>query len=136
MPLADRGAVDRAVLDVPALLAAMGARPRVGVFVFAPDSAPDASPLRVYSRMSAPHTSGVPEDPATGSPGGPLGAYLVAQGLTAGGGAVRIASEQGTQMRRQSFVNVDVEVAGARSVRGIRVGGAVVPVLDGQLTLD
>jgi len=136
VPLADRATVDRAALDVPALLAAMGTRPRVGVFVFAPDSAPDASPVRVYSRMFAPHTSGVPEDPATGSASGPLGAYLVAQRLAAGRGAVRIVSEQGTRMRRQSFVHVDVEVDGAGGARSIRVGGAVVPVLDGQLTLD
>ena len=135
VPLADRAAVDRAVLDVPALLAAMGERPRVGVFVFAPDSARDASPVRVYSRMFAPHTSGVPEDPATGAASGPLGACLVAQGLAVGGDPVRIVSEQGTRMRRQSFVHVDVEPDGAGGARSIRVGGAVVPVLDGQLTL-
>ena len=63
IPLRDRETVDRARLDVPALLAAQGEGPNLGVFVFAPDPDPHAG--RVYSRMFAPHTSGVPEDPAT-----------------------------------------------------------------------
>lgn len=135
VPLADRGAVDRAALDVPALLAALGDRPRVGVFVFAADSPPAASPARVYSRMFAPHTSGVPEDPATGSASGGLGAYLVAHGLVRGPGVARIVSEQGTRMGRQSFVHVTVERAGDRGVGAIRVGGSVVPVMEGWLSL-
>lgn len=68
VPLRERAAVDRAVLDVPALLACLGDTPALGVFVFAPD--PDPAAGRVYSRMFAPHTSGVPEDPATGSASG------------------------------------------------------------------
>jgi len=79
VPLRDRPTVDRATLDVRALLDAMGPRPHLGVFVFAPDRDPAAG--RVYSRMFAPHTSGIPEDPATGSASGPLGAYLVLNGL-------------------------------------------------------
>ncbi len=79
VPLRDRPAVDRAALDGRALLDAMGDRPHLGVFIFAPD--PDPAEGRVYSRMFAPHTSGVPEDPATGSASGPLGAYLVLNGL-------------------------------------------------------
>ncbi|HSE05467.1 MAG TPA: PhzF family phenazine biosynthesis protein, partial [Methylomirabilota bacterium] len=63
IPLRDREVVDRARLDVPALLAARGEGPNLGVFVFAPD--PDPKAGRVYSRMFAPHTSGIPEDPAT-----------------------------------------------------------------------
>jgi PhzF family phenazine biosynthesis protein len=78
VPLRDRATVDRAVLDVRAVLAVMGDRPHIGIFVFAPD--PDPGAGRVYSRMFAPHTSGVPEDPATGSASGPLGAYLVRHG--------------------------------------------------------
>jgi trans-2,3-dihydro-3-hydroxyanthranilate isomerase len=133
VPLRDRAAVDRARLDVPAILACFGDAPRVGVFVFAPDSAADAGPARAYSRMFAPHTSGVPEDPATGSASGPLGAYLVRHRLVRPRGTTaRIVSEQGTRMGRQSFVHIEV-VTGASP--GIRVGGAVVPVLEGTLTL-
>jgi len=132
VPLGDKVAVDRAVLGVPALLRAMGDLPHLGVFVFAPD--PDPAAGRVYSRMFAPHTSGVPEDPATGSASGPLGAYLVLNGLVNMGADVRIVSEQGTKMGRQSFVHIRLAVQGD-TIREIRVGGGVVPVLAGELRI-
>ena len=81
VPLRDKATVDRAALDVPRIQEAMGEGPNLGVFVFAAD--PDPKAGRVYSRMFAPHTSGIPEDPATGSASGPLGAYLVTHGLVA-----------------------------------------------------
>ena len=130
VPLRDRPAVDRAALDVPALLDAMGDRPHLGVFIFAPD--PDPAAGRVYSRMFAPHTSGVPEDPATGSASGPLGAYLVLNGLVRKGASVSIVSEQGTKMGRQSFLHIRLAMQ-AETITEIRVGGSVVPVLDGEL---
>ena len=130
VPLRDREAVDRARLDVPALLAAQGEGPKVGVFVFAPD--PDPKAGRVYSRMFAPHTSGIPEDPATGSASGPLGAYLVEQGLVAPADLVDIVSEQGTRMGRPSFIRIRVGMSAGR-IREILVGGSVVPVIEGRL---
>lgn len=133
VPLRDRDAVDRAVLDVRAILATLGDRPRIGIFVFAPD--PDPKAGRVYSRMFAPHTSGVPEDPATGSAGGPLGAYLVRHGLVARADPVRIVSEQGTRMGRQSFVHIRLAVRG-EAITDIRVGGGTVPVLSGELQVS
>lgn len=130
IPLRDRDPVDRARLDVPALLAAQGEGPNLGVFVFAPD--PDPRAGTVYSRMFAPHTSGVPEDPATGSASGPLGAYLVERGLVAPAETVDIVSEQGTRMGRQSFIQIRVGMSGGR-IREILVGGRVVPVIEGRL---
>jgi len=132
VPLRDAAAVDRAALDVPALLQAMGERPRLGVFVFA--AGPDPAAGRVYSRMFAPHTAGVPEDPGTGSASGPLGAYLVLNGLVRRGDEVRIVSEQGTKMGRQSFVHIRLSMRGD-AMTAIRVGGAVVPVLEGELRI-
>ena len=132
VPLRDAETVDRAALDVPALLQAMGDRPRLGVFVFAPD--PDPAAGRVYSRMFAPHTSGVPEDPATGSASGPLGAYLVREGFARKAPEVRIVSEQGTKMGRQSHVHIRLSMRGD-AITAIRVGGAVVPVLEGELRI-
>jgi trans-2,3-dihydro-3-hydroxyanthranilate isomerase len=108
----------------------MGERPRMGIFVFAPD--PDASAGRVYSRMFGPHSSGIPEDPATGSASGPLGAYLVLNGMVKGSADVRIVSEQGAKMGRQSFVHIRLATRGG-AVTDIRVGGGVVPVLEGEL---
>ncbi len=157
IPLRDREVVDRARLDVPALLAAQGEGPKVGVFVFAPDPDPWAdagrdaaegepsgygagrgaaegqpSGYKVYSRMFAPHTSGVPEDPATGSASGPLGAYLVEHGLVKPAETVEIVSEQGTRMGRPSFIRIRVGMKAGR-VSEILVGGSVVPVIEGRL---
>ncbi|MFI5329322.1 MAG: PhzF family phenazine biosynthesis protein, partial [Candidatus Rokuibacteriota bacterium] len=112
IPLRDREVVDRARLDVPALLAAQGEGPNVGVFVFAPD--PDPRAGGVYSRMFAPHTSGIPEDPATGSASGPLGAYLVERGLVTPAATVDIVSEQGTRMGRPSFIRIRVGMTAGR----------------------
>ena len=122
--------MDRAALDVPRIVEAMGEGPALGVFVFAPDPDPDAG--RVYSRMFAPHTSGIPEDPATGSASGPLGAYLVTHGLVAPAPSVNIVSEQGTKMGRQSFIHIKIAMHGGR-ISELRVGGGVVPVIEGRL---
>lgn len=130
IPLRDRETVDRARLDVPALMAAQGEGPNLGVFVFAPD--PDPRAAKVYSRMFAPHTSGIPEDPATGSASGPLGAYLVERGLVTPAPTVDIVSEQGTRMGRQSFIRIRVGTTDGR-VGEILVGGSVVPVIEGRL---
>ena len=129
VPLRDRAAVDRAVLDVAAMRRAFGDASLPGVFVFAPEP-----PTGAYSRMFAPHTSGVPEDPATGSASGPLGAYLVAHGLIAPAETAHVVSEQGTRMRRASFVHIRLRVRDG-SATDIRVGGSVVPVLEGRLRL-
>ncbi|HEY2995207.1 MAG TPA: PhzF family phenazine biosynthesis protein [Methylomirabilota bacterium] len=128
VPLRDRAAVDRAALDVPAMRRAAG-EPLPGVFVFCPEKA------GAYSRMFAPHTSRIAEDPATGSASGPLGAYLVVHGLAHGTGALRLVSEQGTQMGRQSFVHIRLRADGGTAT-DIGVGGGVVPALEGRLSLD
>ncbi|HET7340609.1 MAG TPA: PhzF family phenazine biosynthesis protein, partial [Methylomirabilota bacterium] len=127
VPLVDRAAVDRAALDVTAMRRATG-EPLPGVFVFAAEAG------GAYSRMFAPHTSRIAEDPATGSASGPLGAYLVQYGLAGTEGALRLVSEQGTQMGRQSFVHIRVRAAGGRA-SDLAVGGSVVPVLEGRLAL-
>ena len=134
IPLKDRETVDRARLDVPALLAAQGEGPNLGVFVFAPDPDPGQGTATVYSRMFAPHTSGVPEDPATGSASGPLGAYLVERGLVAPAATVDIVSEQGTRMGRPSFLRIRIGMRGGR-ISDIQVGGRVVAVIDGRLRI-
>lgn len=128
VPLKDRHTVDSARLDVPALLSVFDDPEPVGVFVFAPEP-----PGRVYSRMFAPHTADIPEDPATGSASGPLGAYLVRHGIEQGGAVVTVISEQGTKMGRQSFIHI--RVRREDGTEHIEVGGSVVPVLDGVLHL-
>jgi len=128
VPLCDRPSVDRAALDVPAMQRAAG-EPLPGIFVFCPEA------RGAYSRMFAPHTSRVPEDPATGAASGPLGAYLVTHRLVVGTGALRLVNEQGTHMGRQSFVHIRLRADGGAAT-DIRVGGSVVPVLEGRVFLD
>jgi trans-2,3-dihydro-3-hydroxyanthranilate isomerase len=132
IPLRDRAAVDRAALDVAALLPLFGDRQRQGVYIFAPD--PDPAARRVYGRMFAPHTSGVPEDPATGSAVGALAVYLVGHDLVHDAPHLTIVCEQGTTMGRQSFLHVNL-FPGDGDTRTIEVGGGTVPVLEGTLTV-
>ena len=124
VPLRDRATVDRALLDVPKILKALGDQPLVGIFVFAPDADPAAG--RVHSRMFAQHTSGIPEDPATGSASGPLGAYLVRHRLVNASGRVAMVSDQGVKMGRHSHVHIR-GVARDGHLDEIEVGGSVVP---------
>lgn len=130
VPLRDRATVDRAVLDVPKIIRALGDQPLVGIFVFAPD--PDPAAGRVHSRMFAPHTSGIPEDPATGSAAGPLGAYLVQHRLVKASEKVEIVSDQGVKMGRPSRLHIRGVTRDGR-LDEIEVGGSVVPVIDGRL---
>jgi trans-2,3-dihydro-3-hydroxyanthranilate isomerase len=132
IPLRDRATVDRAALDVVALLPLFGDQQRQGIYIFAPD--PDPATRHVYGRMFAPHTSGVPEDPATGSAVGALAVYLVRHGLVQDAPQLTIICEQGTQMGRQSFLHIRL-APGDGDTRDIEVGGGTVPVLEGTLTV-
>jgi trans-2,3-dihydro-3-hydroxyanthranilate isomerase len=130
VPLRDAAIVDRAVLDPRRLEAAAPAETaaHMGVFVLAPHGAG-----RLYTRMFAP-AHGVAEDPATGSASGALGAYAVRHRLVEAQGETRIVSEQGTKMGHQSFVHIAL-VARDGDCRDIRVGGAVVPLIEGRLRM-
>ncbi len=129
VPLTTPEAVDRADPNLRALAAAYRGD-RLGVFVFAP-----AGPARVYSRMFAGDTLGVAEDSATGSASGPLGAYVAEHHvLSFEGGAIEILSQQGYKMGRPSHVLIRLDLHDGRATN-IQVGGGVVPVLRGELTL-
>jgi trans-2,3-dihydro-3-hydroxyanthranilate isomerase len=127
VPLVSPEAVDRAEPDLRQLSAAYAGE-RVGVFVFAPD--PARGPASVYSRMFA----GVTEDPATGSASGPLGAYVAERGLVSIGEPIELTSLQGNKMGRPSIVRIRLRLEDGHA-RDIQVGGSVVPVLEGVLTL-
>jgi len=84
----------------------------------------------VHTRMFA-AAFGVPEDPATGSITGALGAYLVrhrAIPLTAP--TVHIKSEQGMEIGRPSTLFVEVDHTEGE-IAAVRVGGQVVLVAEG-----
>lgn len=91
----------------------------------------------LYSRMFGPHSSTrIIEDPATGAASGALGAFAVRYGLVSRAATVEIVSEQGTKMGRQSMVHIKLSyAAGAQSPDLIEVGGSVVPVISGTISL-
>ncbi len=91
---------------------------RGGVYAFV-----ETSRGRVRARMFAPAV-GVPEDPATGSGAGPLGAYF-ARHL----GVTSLLIEQGVEMGRPSTLHADASAARPR------VGGRAVIVASGELLL-
>jgi trans-2,3-dihydro-3-hydroxyanthranilate isomerase len=99
------------------------------LFVFTLDTAdPTAT---VHCRMFAP-SFGIPEDPATGSASGCLGAYLVKNRAVPVAQLTRIVCEQGLEMGRPSRILVEVERAG-ETIVAVRVGGSAVVVGEGTL---
>jgi trans-2,3-dihydro-3-hydroxyanthranilate isomerase len=76
---------------------------------------------------------GVVEDPATGSATGPLAAFMMHHGLAPAAAGTRLVSEQGVKMGRRSLLHILVH--GEAGADGIDVGGSVVPVMRGVLTL-
>jgi trans-2,3-dihydro-3-hydroxyanthranilate isomerase len=86
----------------------------------------------VHVRMFAP-LLGVPEDPATGSANGALGAYLVKHAqvpLTEP--TVHIVSEQGAELNRPSTLYVEVDHSDGEPTT-VRVGGQVTPMIEGLM---
>jgi len=100
------------------------------VMVLALDTVdPDA---QVHTRLFAPGL-GIGEDPATGSASGGLGAYLVEhRAISATPPTTHLIAEQGIEMGRPSRISIEVD-GGPGAITMVRVGGAVVPVIEGVL---
>jgi trans-2,3-dihydro-3-hydroxyanthranilate isomerase len=125
--LRDAQAVDAAVSDHAGLATVLGPKSAFGLFLFAVNGG-----NRLYSRM---FSLDIPEDPATGSASGPLGAFAVRYGLVEKAPKVEIVSEQGTKMGRQSFIHIELAYGESRDIpERIEVGGSVMPVLTGTLS--
>jgi trans-2,3-dihydro-3-hydroxyanthranilate isomerase len=91
--------------------------------------------VTAYCRMFAPGL-GVPEDPATGSAAGALGAHLVRHGvIRPDGGAVPMLFDQGREIGRASRIHVTVALDARGAITSVRVGGAAVRVIAGDVTL-
>ena len=120
--------LDAGQLNVAALGRACRAIGSDCVHVFAREVEQPGSTVHV--RMFAP-LLGVPEDPATGSANGALGAYLVHHGaVPLDEPTTHIIVEQGSEMGRPSTLYVSVDAVD-REVTAVRVGGRVVPVAEG-----
>jgi trans-2,3-dihydro-3-hydroxyanthranilate isomerase len=103
----------------------------LGCFVFCLQATtPD---IFAHARMFAPG-AGVPEDPATGSAAGPLGAYLAVHGALPKT-QTSFMLEQGIEMGRPSRLWVEVFRDGAGMPTTLRVGGTTVPVIRGTIDI-
>jgi trans-2,3-dihydro-3-hydroxyanthranilate isomerase len=86
----------------------------------------------VHTRMFAPRL-GVPEDPATGSASGGLGAYLIENRIfEATPPTTYLTSEQGIEAGRPSIIYVEVD-GPSGDIGMVRVGGEVVPLVEGVM---
>jgi trans-2,3-dihydro-3-hydroxyanthranilate isomerase len=89
---------------------------------------------RAHARFFAP-ADNIPEDPATGSACGALGAYLVyhqALSLEPEDGRYKFVIEQGDFIHRPSRIHLDVK-GKKGSIEEVKVGGASVPVAAGEV---
>lgn len=89
---------------------------------------------RAHTRMFAPGDN-IPEDPATGSAAGALGAYLVhygAQNVEPVEGKYSFVIEQGDFMHRPSRINLEIK-GKPGEVTEVRVGGPSVIVASGEI---
>jgi trans-2,3-dihydro-3-hydroxyanthranilate isomerase len=126
--LADVQALAADELNVAALNRACRAAGTECVMVFTTETERPESTVHV--RMFAP-LLGVPEDPATGSANGALGAYLVHHRVVPlVDPTVHIVSEQGAELGRPSTIYVEVDHE-AGEPTAVRVGGEVAPVIEG-----
>jgi trans-2,3-dihydro-3-hydroxyanthranilate isomerase len=83
----------------------------------------------VHARAFAPGL-GIPEDPATGSVAGAMGAYWAS---LSDDEEISMVIEQGYAMQRPSLVNVEVS---NKEIQKIRVGGQCQPVFTGLMDLE
>ncbi len=101
-----------------------------GLMAFTTMTVEEAS--AVHTRMFAP-LIGVPEDPATGSASGALGAYLVHNGVVEVGPTTEILAEQGYELERPSRILIQVE-SDDDAIQEVKVGGQAVMVVEGTLS--
>lgn len=129
--LAEVQSIDPSRLNAPVLGRVLGALNTHCAMVFTTQTLTPG--FDVHVRLFAP-SLGVPEDPATGSANGGLGAYLVHHRvLPLNAPTLSIRSEQGIEMGRPSTIYVEVDHENG-TPRTVRVGGQVVKVGEGVFT--
>ncbi len=128
IPLKDLEACSRVKVRLDLLDALLDKDDPKELFVFTLETVKPTS--HVHCRMFAP-MFGITEDPATGGAHGPLGAYLVQNGLSDGS---QILSEQGYEMGRPSSIQVEVTHQ-SKHITDVRVGGTCVPMGKGKLLI-
>jgi trans-2,3-dihydro-3-hydroxyanthranilate isomerase len=126
VPLMDLDALRRVELNLTAVRETLGSVDMI--YVFTRETLDTCS--TVHSRAFAPFI-GIPEDPATGSAGGALGAYLVQHKVIEDLDPSSIVIEQGFEMNRPSTIQVSVNQTDGE-IHSIQVGGQAITVLEGN----
>ena len=124
IPVLDRSAIERANPDSAKLLSILRASGGEGAYLFCREVVRAGS--AAHARFFNP-TMGISEDAATGTAAGPLGAWLVKNGLEPHG-VVRI--EQGFTMGRPSLIEIEV------SSGGVSISGRGCVSIEGTLRLS
>lgn len=127
VPLTSLNALQRVELNLTVLRKILGSIDMI--YAFTGETLESGS--TVHSRAFAPFI-GIPEDPATGSAGGALGAYLVRHKVIENLDSSAIIIEQGFAMNRPSTIRVSVGHTGGE-IHSIQVGGQAITVLEGEL---
>ena len=130
VPLVSLEALQRAWINLDRLRALLGAHEAIAPAVFCRETihAENDIHVRVLDDVY-----GAPEDPATGSAGGCIAAYMLEYGYLAGD-AVSARAEQGYQIGRPSLLHLEARREGGEIA--IRVGGQVELVAQGRLASD
>lgn len=123
IPVAEEDAVRRARPDHDAIGELFGGDD-VNFYLVWHDPESERARARMFSEIVADG-----EDPATGSAAGPTCAYLAKHA-----GAARVTISQGEEIRRPSVLETEME-ADEEGRNRPRVGGSVIPLIDGTVEL-
>ncbi|EKU99982.1 phenazine biosynthesis protein PhzF family [Leptolyngbya sp. PCC 7375] len=128
IPICDRTALAKAQLNLTTWEATLASYWAPHIYLFTPDPELESSDFR--TRMFAP-AMGIQEDPATGAAATAFAGYL---SQTAKAGKLRWVIEQGFDMGRPSFLDIEADKDGNK-ISAIRVGGNSVQVSQGEITI-
>ena len=133
VPLGTRNDLSACQVDMVAYQELRKKHKFMGIYAFTRDATVDTEMAFVSARGFYPE-EGIPEDPATGSAAGCLGAYLVQNNILQPKQTVAFQIEQGVDMGRPSRIGVELTMAEGKIER-VRVGGSAVVVAEGTLLL-
>ena len=131
--VATRDAVRRAQPDAAAFARTLPCDGAFAVYFYTSDVPPAEQPLDLQARMFFPGSSGLIEDPATGS-ATVAAAAMLADLASERDGELKLRIGQGVDMGRPSLLLTHVVKANGGIVSA-HVGGCCVPMMEGTLTL-
>jgi len=134
VPIYDRESLDDLEPDMEDLRSWCRRHDVIGVHAFCFAPCDDDTSITVYCRDFAP-VVGIPEESATGTANGALGAYLVLNELVPiETPTTYIFAAQGHKLDRPSVIWVEVETDG-KAISAVKVGGTAVTVFRGEFVL-